>query len=447
MGKSMLIYVVGMSAMIGYAMLNLNNTGLNSMDNYSLYFSRCMSHNIALAGANIGTRLCLSDTAYNTNLLNQSFAGGTYDILITKSGDTTKVKSRSYVPMYYYNNRKSQPTWETKMTDSIEAILKRVYFSKYGYFSNRETNGYMSPTGNTTSGGNMWKVTGDSMYGPTHTNGQWNFSGTPYFADKVTATNSPNLSNFMGAPNPIYNGGYQWGITVNRPPARLNETEAAASSGGKLFTSAATGNQDVGLTFSSNGNVRVKIPWNTGATRDTTYATITALAPNKVIAVKGIDVRVSGTYQGQATVLARTTGSTGSLKGNIWVQGNLVAATDPSTNMNSTDIMGLVAERMAYVATTGIARNASSQTIIQAAIYTHNGVFAVENYTSCGVAGRLNLYGGATMNASTSTNTSSGGVITNGMLKSFRHDPRFLSQAPPSFPFADKYELISWWEY
>jgi hypothetical protein len=108
--------------------------------------------------------------------------------------------------------------------------------------------------------------------------------------------------------------------------------------------------------------------------------------------------------------------------------------------------MGLVAERMAYVTTTGISRNSGSQTNIQAAIYTHNGVFAVENYTGCGPAGRLNLFGGVTMNASTSTGTISGGVMTNGMLKSFRHDPRFLTQAPPSYPFADKRELISWWE-
>ncbi len=60
--------------------------------------------------------------------------------------------------------------------------------------------------------------------------------------------------------------------------------------------------------------------------------------------------------------------------------------------------------------------------------------------------GLLNLFGGAVMNASTSFGVSSGGVLINGFLKSFRYDARFLTQPPSFFPFADKYELLSWWE-
>ena len=83
---------------------------------------------------------------------------------------------------------------------------------------------------------------------------------------------------------------------------------------------------------------------------------------------------------------------------------------------------------------------------IQAAIYTHLGVFAVENYDTVPVSGRINLFGALSMNASTSTGRISGGSLINGMLKSIRHDPRFLTKAPPSFPVSDKYELVSWWE-
>ncbi len=440
----MLIYVIGLSMLTAFAVLNLNKTSLSSQDTFSMYFSKSMVHNIALAGANIGTHLCLNDTAYSTNLTNQAFNGGSYDITITKSGDSTRIRSIGHVPTRYYDY--AVGSWKTEMLDTVEAKLQRLYFSRYGYFSGSETNGYMSPTSNAIPGGSMWKVTGDSMYGPVHTNGGWNFSGQPYFDSKVTAANNPTLSNFVGPPNPIYNGGYQWGVTVGRPIARLNEIENGASSGGKLWTAASTGNQDLRLTFNSAGSVRVRIPWNTGGTKDTTYASISSLAPNGIIAVKGIDVRVEGTYNGKATILARTTGSSGNLKGNIWIQGDLVAADNPKTNNNSDDILGLVSERMTYVTTTGISRTSTSQTNIQAAIYCHNGVFAVENYTACGIDGRLNLFGGATMNASTSTGVISGGVLTNGMLKSFRHDPRFLTKAPPSFPFSDKYQLVAWWE-
>jgi hypothetical protein len=444
MGKQLLVYVIGMSMMISYAMLNMNKTSLDSQDSYALSYGRTMARNIAHAGANIGTQLCLADTGYSTNLLDQKFNGGTYNVYVTKNGDTTRVTSVARVGMRYYDvaNR----SWQTQILDTVEATLRRISFSKYGYFSNSETNGYMSPTSNTTSGSSMWKITGDSMYGPVHTNVRWNFSGRPYFHNKVTAASAPNLSSFFAPPSPIYNGGYQWGITVPRPPSRITDIENAATAGGKLWTNTATGNQDLGLEFQSDGRVRVKIPWNTGATKDTTYGSIASLAPNGVMGVKGIDLRIWGTYNGKATVFARTGTSTGALKGNVWIQGNLVAADNPQTNINSDDLMGLVAERMAYVTTTGISRTSSSQTTIQAAIYTQNGVFAVENYTSCGVAGRLNLFGGVTMNASTSTNTSSGGVITNGMLKSFRHDPRFLTQAPPFYPTADRREVIAWWE-
>lgn len=439
----MLIYVIGLSMIMAFAVLNLNKTSLSSQDTFSMYFSKSMVHNIALAGANMGTHLCLNDTAYSTNLTNQPFNGGSYDISITKSGDSTRIRSIGHIPTRYYDY--GIGSWKTEMLDTVEAKLQRLYFSRYGYFSGSETNGYMSPASNATSGVAMWKVTGDSMYGPVHTNGGWNFSGQPYFDSKVTAANNPTLSSFFAPPNPIYNGGYQWGVTVARPVARLNDLESAASSGGKLWTSASTGGKDVGLQFINDGRVRVRIPW-TVPTKDTTYASIAALAPNGIIAVKGIDVRVWGTYNGKATVLARRTGSTGLLKGNIWIQGDLVAADNPQTNNNSGDIMGLVSERMTYVTTTGITQTSATQTTVQAAIYCHDGVFAVEDYTGCGVSGRLNLYGGATMNASTSTGTISGGVLTNGMLKSFKHDPRFLKQAPPSFPFSDKYQLVAWWE-
>jgi hypothetical protein len=109
-------------------------------------------------------------------------------------------------------------------------------------------------------------------------------------------------------------------------------------------------------------------------------------------------------------------------------------------------MMGLVAERMAYIATTGISRNGSSQTYLDAAVYCHNGILAVENYNTVPVSGRFNLIGGATMKGATVFGTFSGSTLVSGMLRTLRYDSRFLSQSPPSFPFANKCELVSWWE-
>ncbi|MBM2839517.1 MAG: hypothetical protein HW412_45 [Bacteroidetes bacterium] len=436
MGKASIIYVIGLSAIIAYALMNMNRSSTDSMDSFSEYYGRSMAHNIAVTGANIGTQLLLSDNTYMA-ARTDSFGGGRYSLRV----DSVNTKGDKRITVVSNINLFDNISEKSIIRDTVVAYFRHTPFSKYGYFSGSETNGYMSPTNNTTSGGNMWKITGDSLFGPAHTNGRFNLSGRPYFDDKVTATTAANLA--VGA-TPVYNAGYQWGITVNRPIARLNDLENIAASSGKLFN----GGADVGLIFISDGRVQVKIPWNTGTTRDTTYGSINALAPNGVIMVKSIDVRVSGTYHGQVTVGARIGTSAGSLKGNVWIQGNLVAADNPATNPNSTDIMGLVSERMTYVATTGIPRGAGSQTNIQAAIYCQNGVFAAERYNdmTLGLQGRVNLFGGAVMNASTSFGVMSGGLIVNGFLKSFRYDSRFQTQSPPYFPFSDKYELLSWWE-
>ena len=160
--------------------------------------------------------------------------------------------------------------------------------------------------------------------------------------------------------------------------------------------------------------------------------------------VKGVDLRIWGIYNGRATVFARS--GSASLKGNVWFQGNTVAADDPEINPNSNDMLGVVAERMAYVTTTGITRNASSQTNIQAAIYTQNGIFAVEDYSNEPVSGRLNLYGGTTGKAANVVGQFSGSTIIHGMQKSYSYDSRFMTQTPPGYPASDKSQMISWWE-
>ncbi len=443
MGKQTLVYVIGMSFIIGLALLNLNQKSLSSQDTYTVYYSKTASHGLAIAGANIGTHLCLADTGYNTNLLNRNFNGGQFDVYISKYTDSTLVKSIGRLDMRYYDEASAQ--WKTTMRDTVVVTLKRLYFSRFAYFSEDENFNYLTPGSNTVpypgTGTNVWKITGDSLLGPVHTNGQWNLYNRPYFGGKITGNATPNLDGTM---NPIYAGGYQWGLTVQRTVARLDEIEAAATSAGKLWTNANTSNQDLGLEFQSDGNVRVKIPWNTGATKDTTYANLAALAPNGVIGVKNIDVRVWGTYKGRATVFART--GTASLKGNVWIHGNLVAGDNPQANPNSTDMMGIVSERMTYISTTGISRNSSSQTYIDASIYCHNGVFAVEDYSNVPPIGRLNLYGGVTAKAATVFGQFSGSTLIHGMIRSFRYDNRFLTTAPPSFPFANKFQVSSWWE-
>src|SRR5512143_2155031 len=174
------------------------------------------------------------------------------------------------------------------------------------------------------------------------------------------------------------------------------------------------------------------------------------LMPNGVLAVEGGDLRVMGTYRGQATLVALS-GSVPT-KGNIWIDGNLLAAADPSSDPSSPDMLGLVAERMAYVTTidpltgTVIPRNPSSVLTIQAAMYCQRGILAAQSYDSIPSSGRLSFLGTLTMNGAALPGISVDESLIHGFHLSLRYDLRFRSSMPPGFPVADKYELLSWWE-
>jgi len=244
----------------------------------------------------------------------------------------------------------------------------------------------------------------------------------------------------LGSRTPIYNGGYEWGITVNRPPANMTKLKGVMNNGlSPSFKSLLTGN-DVSLHFNADGTVRFRIPPTGVALKDTTMP-IPSVASSGVIGADNGNVHISGTYQGQVTVVAfKGTSGPGLNKGNVWIDNNVVAANNPVGNPNSTDMLGIVAERDAYISP-GL-----GNLTIQATIYCQTGEFTLESYWTGGPQGRLNLYGGVIQNTRGAVGTYSGGIITNGYLKSYRFDQRFTTMSPPFFPISDKMELVSWWE-
>jgi hypothetical protein len=441
MGKAAIIYVVGLSLLVGYGLMNINANSTASMDTYQQYYGRTMAHNLAITGANIGTQLLTRNPTYTGNLLNQQFgSSGWYDMRLTKSGEEARIVSTARFKTYV---EPEHP--DGYIRDTVIAEFKRIPFSEYGWFTEKEVNGYVTPTGGAGPHFNSsdWKITGDSVYGWAHTNNSFNLGGRPYFNDKVTGRNAPTLMTVGGQRAPIYNAGYQWGITVTRPTANITNLKALAAGGNVLGLPLS--NNDVGLTFQSNGNVRVRIPWNTGTTRDTTLP-ITSVTSNGVIGVSSGDLHISGTYQGQVTVCAFTgTGATAN-KGNVWIEGNTVANNSPrGGNTSSNDMLGIVAERMGYI-TRNTSRTAASVLNIDAAIYCHTGEFTAEQYWATGIHGRVSLFGGVTQQSAGSLGTFGSGGILTGFFYSIRHDDRFLVAQPPHFPSSDKYKLVTWWE-
>jgi hypothetical protein len=168
---------------------------------------------------------------------------------------------------------------------------------------------------------------------------------------------------------------------------------------------------------------------------------ISSFGTSGVIGSDSSNVHISGTYHGQLTVAAFK-GKAGSRvnKGNVWIDNDIVAATSPVNNTASPDMLGIVAERNTYM------RPGLGDLSIQATIYCHTGEFTLYNYSTCGVQGRLYLYGGVTQYSRGAVGTVSGSTLTNGYKKSYRFDSRFTIASPPFFPSSDKLELVTWWE-
>lgn len=428
MGKSTIVFVLGLSLIVSLALISMNSSSTDSMDTYSAYYYRTAAHNIATSGANVATQLCMFNTKPASNLLTGNYFGGSYSVTIDSTKDSTVIVSCATI------------TNNSDITrDTVRAVLKYTRFSKYGYFSQSELNGYVDSNGTrgSTYGGTVQFISRDSLFGPVHTNSKFSLYDSPYFNDKVTATNAPTL---LGTKKPIYYAGYQWGITVNRPDANMAKIKSVMNNSTPASIKTLMSGRDISLWFNADGTVRLRIPPTGSALKDTTMP-IASYATSGVIGVENGSAYVSGTYHGQVTVAAfKGTSGAGLNRGNVWIVDDLVAANNPVGNLNSPDMLGIVAERNAYI------KPGLGDLTIQATIYCHTGEFTLYDFQHGGPQGRLNLYGGVIQNTRGAVGTYSGSTVTNGYLKSYRFDQRFATQSPPHFPASDKLELASWWE-
>jgi len=439
LGRSSIVYVIGLTFIVGLSLRVVSGNSARSMDVYLDYYGLTQVHDIAVSGANVGTNYLLSYSPLPSNF-GVTFFGGHDSVFYLQD-----------VPQLHWVTLRSV-AWTASLDanglpyrDTVDAAFRHVQFAKFSWFTENEVDGYMAPDGTNGPyyGADDWKITGDSVWGPAHTNGAFNLDGTPYFDAHVSSAHAPNLG---PSAHPVFNvgGGIEYPVYEARPttPELQANMTAAATLGGKYFDQSGTPN-DVSLTF-MNDRVRVQIPPGGGISDTTMY--LSALAANGLIVVKSADVHIRGTYQGDYTVAAFT--GTGANKGNVWIDGDVVAATSPSNNAASTDMLGIVAERMAYI-TQDLSRTSGSLVNIQACVYCQRGELAAQNFWNIPISGRVNLFGGVTQNTAGSLGISAAGppiTLLGGFSYSIRNDPRFVTKQPPFFPASDSYELVTWWE-
>lgn len=429
-GKASILIVLGFALIflvIGYSFGGLTN---RAVDNSVNYFTKLSAYNIAVSGVNMALNEIFIDPTWNNGYSNLAIGEGAVNVNVSSNGSELIVTSVGN----YYNE-----------TSTVIVKLQASSFAKYAWYA-----------------GNMSSkefVTGDTIWGPLHTESKLNIGGSPVFWGKVTALKGMNPSEKNLEKNgyyPEFHGGYESGVSVEIPANyQFTDQKAAAidglSSGGASYF---TGT-DVWLTFNADGTVT----YRTGSGSDSsTYSapitqSLSTFAPNNIIYVGFGNVYTSGTVKGKITIAAGE--SSGSGHGNVYLVDDLVYTQppmiwDPSinnyiVNEASTDMLGILASNNVRIANT--TANVQDKDInLHAAIFAAKGGFEMED-KSIPPSGTLKLLGSAVAaKEEVVALTDKWGNITNGYIRHVVYDERMLTTVPPYFPSTDQFEIVSWYE-
>ncbi|HAP36145.1 MAG TPA: hypothetical protein DCQ28_09485 [Bacteroidetes bacterium] len=393
--------VIAFSAMMLMSGKNMSEVGVQALDNSISYYENTQRYAIAVAAANLVCSKVWNNPSWVAGYSSVKYNGGTFNATVTNlSGGKKEISATAT-----YGGS----------SQNVTIIMKPSNFSKFAYY------------GGTSASAAAWE-TGDTIGGPSHTEGKLKTFGSPVFLGKassltgITKTGSPKTPQFVG--------GFESGISISMPnnTSYTNILSAATSgghsqSGGNLY-----------LKFNNDGTVS----WKTSSAASYTTQTLSSFAPNGVIAIDKGSLYVEGTVDGRVTLASlRTSGSTG---GTTTITNSLVMKDNPRININSNDMLGIVS-----YGDINIADNSATQFDVQGTLYSYTGGLAVEHGTSR-PAGNLSIYGGMIIEKLYATSNGAAGSARKGYNLSLRFDDRFTNDSPDYFPSTGKYEIVSWFE-
>jgi len=411
-GKAAIIYVLGFSFILGYVIMNLTSTASRAQTNMSDYAAATESHNLALAGANVGLARFYEDTSWRgtvTQKLSHSFHGAfTYAIMNGMDG-RPMLRSASYV-------RGPDGTIRDTIEVTFGANAKQS-FTLFAWLSNFE--------------GNVFWITGDTVWGRVHSNGNIHVAGSPVFVEKMTTSKNMDPRWGRGGNRAIFKNGFETGVAKIEFPTDLSALFAASTGGGRNYA----------------GDVEVKLHGGTAANGDG-YALVyqggtqidsiamNDLSFNGVIGGSG-RISVSGTMDGQLSIASSQ---------DVYIVNDILYE---NRNMKtSDDVLGLVAETNVMVADNAANR---SDVYIDASVFARDGSFIVENWSKGSPRGELHLLGSIVHDERGPVGTfRGGGVLKTGYSKRYRYDTRLADSnfRPPSYPgfYKKTHAIAGWWE-
>ncbi|HUI10241.1 MAG TPA: hypothetical protein VL221_07930 [Bacteroidota bacterium] len=414
-GRAQLMLVLGLGLLLGGLSLSMNRWARSANSNGAYFYEALTSHNLALAGAQVGIEKVTQDTTwYGSNTYQENTSGGSYTVTRNSSTPLLVESVSTYT------------TLTDVMHDTVDVYFAYPGFTSFTLFSWMSNN----------EGPCQW-VTGDSVQGRLHSNGPININGSPVFNDLVTTVHSFSPPPGHGVDQAIFKKQFRTGVDSIYFPNSLLTVFDSASTGGRFYNvptiwvtlnggnPAVAGDGYALVRTSASGPVLDSIP-------------IASSGFNGVI-MGNQTVHVQGTVDGQVTVSSNL--------GSIVVEDNLLYERDPRFDTTSTDLLGLVAEDSVI-----IADNAANATdcIVQGNIFARTGSLSAQDYDNGVLRGRLTVLGSIVQNVRGAVGTNLNGVLNSGYYKSYAYDTRLYNPTvrPPMYPgFVPAGGMVvGWWE-
>lgn len=424
MGKSILLLVGGLTIIIGI-ITSGNEKRIEILPELnSDYFNELQARNISKSLIDNAIELMKKDENWQGAIQSDSNYSGQGSLSSYTMASQTlplnhSVDSWDQYKMLLYSTG-SYENDGARYQVTTEVLMRQDSYSKYSYLTESELS---------ASGSNIWFWDKDELWGPIHTNGTFKMSGEPTFNGLTTSPNmwDPHPTN---PTNPTFNGGSNFFAPKKNAPSsyELAKLTSAAASSGLTFSNQI---EVEFYEFDSEGYANIR-EYSSGSWSNWNSHKLSS--SSNIISTSG-RIDVSGTVKGSVTLHSETI---------IEIDGDLVYSTNPLIDSTSTDLLGLVSEGDVRIDKYAHSANGSTDLNIHATIMALNTSFYVEDYSSGGNRGNLNLVGGIVQKNRGAVGTFSGTSIVSGYTKNYQYDTRLRTQIPPEFPRESIFSILYW---
>jgi len=409
-GKAALILVIGFMVLLGYVARDLTTITTRAQGNMSTYAAETESHNLAITGANVGLARLYQDTSWRgsrtQDLTGISDGSFTYTV-------STAANGRPFLRSVSFVQGPGEILRDTVEIDFGSQSLQS--FTLFAWMSNFE--------------GNIFWITGDTVWGRVHSNSLLHVNGQPVFMEKVTTAKQFDPKPGVGQNKAIFKNGFETGVAPIKYPVDLSQITAAANSGGRFYAGNVTVELKGGTAADNDGYALVY----SGGTQIDSFA-LNSGTFNGALGATG-RVSVSGVVDGKLSLFSTT---------DVYVTDDI---TYEDRTTASDDVLGLISENDVTIADSPGNKNNAS---IDGSIFCRSGSLKAENYNSGNPKGTFSVLGSIVQDTRGAVGTFSGSTLKTGYSKRYRYDERLADPnfRPPYYPgfYTTTHSIACWWE-